>query len=717
MRKNLISAAVLLALTVSPLAGMPMLDLPTAAAAAARTDNTDGYVAKVRAAQPQQKLDCSKLKIPAAVRLADSKATPRTAALAAFLHGVGGSGSVLYGHQNDLHHKVNTSSRNPSDTYDAVRDYPAVVGFDVQAMEGGDFSLTPEEARRGLTLSEKMAAICRAGDKNGVIFTMSAHMPNFDVVARRGKTARGYDYTGYSSPVTDGNVVQRILPGGDLNEVYRGYLDMMAEFGSRLQQADIPVICRLFHEDDGSWFWWGASYCSPAQYKNLYRYTVEYLRDTKGIHNFLYAYSPGGPVNSEADYLSRYPGDEYVDVVGFDMYHRDPQARDGFMDSLGRSLSVLQSFARSHEKIMAGTEVGILARNGAMANTGNQRKDWFREALHVFAGYDTAYFMTWSNNNRKDFDQPYMVGRKRGHEMINEFVDFYNDPQSVFASQLDYHKVQARAEAVQGTYGYFTSPLMAVNGYERYTKPEKITARLMGGPGKVQVLLRRQDQSIAVTIPAQSVGDGQWKAELGQTALDQIGAAIGSMELQADGRTMDSVKVIFNTPESPADPLVVDDFSRYYGENALLKAAYSENCGPGCSVRYLLTTGKDGAYGMDFHYSLIPNGYAGIIHNLRKANWSSANALQFVYRPDGKGQNYIIQLNSKGEDFEVHLADFLKGNAQQLVTIPFTAFKGKQHGVFDRSQVEHFAIYCNAVGDTATDSVLHFAGIRAVHKD
>ena len=153
MRKKLISATVLLALTASPLAGMPMLDLPTAAAAAARTDNTDGYVAKVRAAQPQQKLDCSKLKIPAAVRLADSKATPRTAALAAFLHGVGGSGSVLYGHQNDLHHKVNTSSRNPSDTYDAVRDYPAVVGFDVQAMEGGDFSLTPEEARRGLTLS------------------------------------------------------------------------------------------------------------------------------------------------------------------------------------------------------------------------------------------------------------------------------------------------------------------------------------------------------------------------------------------------------------------------------------------------------------------------------------------------------------------------------------------------------------------------------------
>ena len=70
-----------------------------------------------------------------------------------------------------------------------------------------------------------------------------------------------------------------------------------------VQKADVPVICRLFHENDGSWFWWGAAYCSPSQYKNLFRYTEEYLRDVKGLHNLLYAYSPGGPFTDAADYL------------------------------------------------------------------------------------------------------------------------------------------------------------------------------------------------------------------------------------------------------------------------------------------------------------------------------------------------------------------------------------------------------------------------------
>ncbi|MCE6997947.1 glycoside hydrolase family 26 protein [Saccharothrix sp. S26] len=56
----------------------------------------------------------------------------------------------------------------------------------------------------------------------------------------------------------------------------------------------IPNIYRPFHENSGSWFRWGAAHASPAEYVELFRYTVEYLRDVKGVHNFLYAYSPGG---------------------------------------------------------------------------------------------------------------------------------------------------------------------------------------------------------------------------------------------------------------------------------------------------------------------------------------------------------------------------------------------------------------------------------------
>ena len=55
---------------------------------------------------------------------------------------------------------------------------------------------------------------------------------------------------------------------------------------------------------------WGKAFCDEA-YKNLFRYTVEYyLRDDKEINNFLYI---NGLFVDEADYLSRYPGDEFID--------------------------------------------------------------------------------------------------------------------------------------------------------------------------------------------------------------------------------------------------------------------------------------------------------------------------------------------------------------------------------------------------------------------
>lgn len=442
----------------------PFFVLQAPAYAAVRTadpaPDADGYVELVEPVQPQADVTRQALgdAVPHTVHLVDAQATPRTARLAAFLAGIGRSPFVLYGHQNDLHHKVNTASKNPSDTHDLVHDYPAVAGLDFQALEHGEFELTPDEARKGLTLPEKMARILKEGARHGVIFTATAHMPNFDVVAQRGKGADGWDFTGYTTPVLTGDVVNRVLPGGDLNDVYRAYLDRMADFGLRIAQDDIPLIVRLYHECDGNWFWWGAGCCSAPQYKNLYRYTVEYLRDVRGVHNFLYAWSPDGPVTSAEAYAMRYPGDAYVDIVGVDMYHRDPAPSDTFLASLDETLSVIGAFAAAHDKILAVTETGILAGGSAMAKTGNARKAWFAEAERVMEHHPVAYFMTWSNDSANVFDQPYLVGRHRGHEMINEFVDFYNMDRSVFASQVpDYGAWDIDVQPAVPAAGYILS--------------------------------------------------------------------------------------------------------------------------------------------------------------------------------------------------------------------------------------------------------------------
>ena len=96
--------------------------------------------------------------------------------------------------------------------------------------------------------------------------------------------------------------------------------------------AGVPVLWRPYHEMNGDWFWWGKSHCTPDEFRALWKFTVSYLRDTAAVHNFIYAFSPDNRFNSEAEFLERYPGDEWVDMVGMDNY--GDFGRDGTVENL-----------------------------------------------------------------------------------------------------------------------------------------------------------------------------------------------------------------------------------------------------------------------------------------------------------------------------------------------------------------------------------------------
>ena len=687
----------------------------------------DGYVTKTEQTTPQTPIDLSVLTIPTEVALADPKATTSTADLYAYLQGIAKSDKVLYGHQNDTHHKAgwNGGGASNSDTYDMVGDYPAVIGIDALSLTGDELALTDTEKTAGTTLIDKAANISIDASSKGAVVTMSCHMPNFADIAKKGKTNGAYDYSGYSPNVTGGNVVSRILPGGDLNAVYTGYLDMVAEYGQKLQQNGVSVLFRPFHEGNGSWFWWGAAFCSPSQYKNLYRYTEEYLRDTKGIHNFLYVYSPGGPFTDKNNYLARYPGDAFVDVMAFDMYHNNPTKDDKWMDSFNSTMDLVQSAAQDHHKLASVAETGILENGSALAKTGNARLDWFNEVLYAVSKHDMAYFMTWANFGEDNFDEPYMVSATRGHEMINNFVDFYNDDRSVFAHDMaSYRSLNVQVQPAVNVYGYITSP----NSYDRICSPTKVTAKVSGSVQKVQLAYAAAGKAIA-TVDAVQGSDGTYSADLTQDALNQLGKTTGQINLLLDGQTADSLTVLFNLPQLPADPSKVDDFEEYYGDNSLLQAAYSTNVGAGCSIQPQLTTDaaqrRTGNYGLAFNYSVsteqVSEGWAGIIKALNGADWSSYNAIQFWMKPDGKGQKLVIQVKTDGEEFEANLSNLAAETTPQLVTIPFSQFKGKQNGVFNPKNVQDFAIYCNTLppaGNTgiwSVNSIMYFDDIGAVN--
>ena len=323
-----------------------------------------------------------------------------------------------------------------------------------------------------------------------------------------------------------------------------------------------------------------------------------------------------------------------------------------------------------------------------------------------------AYFMTWSNFNEVNLAQPYLVTPKRGHEMVHAIIDFYDSLQTVFAGQMpDLGAISVQAVPAAKEYGYLTAP----NAMERVLAPMTLRAKAAGSYEKVAFVVKRKDGRVAATLAAAADGQGGLTGSLTEAALAAAGKPFSAVELTLDGKTADCVPVLFNLPAPAQNPALVDDFESYYGDGSLLKGAYSTNCGADCAAEPLLSERcENGEAGLDFHYTINKGGYAGVIKSLKGVNWSDYNAIQFWITPDGKGQKLIIQTNSNGEDFEVDLTELAKKTEPQLVTLPFSQFKGKNGGAFDKSVVQHFAVYCNAIGDAPVDSHMYFDDIHAV---
>ena len=126
------------------------------------------------------------------------------------------------------------------------------------------------------------------------------NMSNEKIIATP-DAARKYDFSQCDfSEAKDlsNNCSAEVLPGGKYNAQFTTYLDIIADYANGL--GDIPVLFRPFHENTGGWFWWGAATTDKETYRALFQYTQDYLA-SKGVHNFIYVYSPNGPLTSEEE--------------------------------------------------------------------------------------------------------------------------------------------------------------------------------------------------------------------------------------------------------------------------------------------------------------------------------------------------------------------------------------------------------------------------------
>ena len=489
-----------------------------------------------------------------------------------------------------------------------------------------------------------------------------------------------YNFGGYSPNNADKDPMNQILPGGKYNAVFNAYLDMIADYAD---QVDSAILFRPFHENTGSWFWWGAAYCDAETYKNVYRYTVEYLRDVKGVHNLIYVYSPSNTgVTSVSDFGLRYPGDAYVDIVGFDMYDRKPADDGVFMKQFKNQLNIVETFAKKHGKLVAVAETGAADdpapgdNQTALLKKDNGNKDWYNQILNVISKSEASYFLLWANFSKTDgFYTPYVDsvnedGSLHGHEMLDNFISFYNDGRSIFAAdqksvltKQSFGKISAKA-AVEGANGYITAPLAD----QRILKATTIKTKVTGATKKTDVKFVLKAGKNKVTLKAK------------------------------------------------ADPYLIDGFENYYGVNDQLTRAWTTNADNDCHVTLELTKNKksEGSFGLKFTYDETATGWGGATI-AKEVDWSKCNALQFYTIPDGKNQKVVVQITANGVVYETYLNTYdaykKSGNKLVLVTIPFSEFvqrdaEGQPKGglVKDSKKIQSFGLWVNAISDSSAIS-------------
>lgn len=82
----------------------------------------------------------------------------------------------------------------------------------------------------------------------------------------------------------------------------------------------IPIIFRLWHECEDSWQWWGRNMVSVKDYKEFFIYTEKLIKKYAPKAQIVWVYCPDRNWNTEQEFMLRYPGDNYVDIIGYDDY-------------------------------------------------------------------------------------------------------------------------------------------------------------------------------------------------------------------------------------------------------------------------------------------------------------------------------------------------------------------------------------------------------------
>ena len=134
-----------------------------------------------------------------------------------------------------------------------------------------------------------------------------------------------------------------------------------------LKEAGIPVLWRPLHEASGGWFWWGSD---AEAFKTLWRLMFDTFK-AEGLDNLIWVWT------SQGDDLNWYPGTNYVDIIGRDLYGNGTASCAEEYDKLQNNFS---------GKIVTLSECGYSEYTNSLISTITEQWN---------AGATWSWFMPW----------------------------------------------------------------------------------------------------------------------------------------------------------------------------------------------------------------------------------------------------------------------------------------------------------------------------------
>ena len=342
------------------------------------------------------------------LQIVDKEATPETKALLANLWTIAERG-WMFGHHDDLWYgRYWYDEPGGSDTKAVCGDYPGVFSVDLAEIMDSRHNNAENAIRRRVILEARA---------RGEVILACAHLNN----PKTGKDA--WDNSSKT-------VVTEILTEGTATRTtFLGYLDRLAVFATELKDGAgnlVPLIFRPFHEHTQSWSWWGSSCASASEFIALWQLTVTYLRDTKGVHNLLYAVSPqmdGVYSDAKERIRFRWPGDGYVDFIGMDCYHGANN------DAFTENLKALEAVSLAKRKPCGVTEDGL--------ESFTQKDYWTRFVVNPTEGRRIALVTMWRNKyvGGNESDKHY-YSVYPGHPSEEDFRKMYALDRTLFSKDL-----------------------------------------------------------------------------------------------------------------------------------------------------------------------------------------------------------------------------------------------------------------------------------------